>query len=475
MSNNRTFFKQVQQGHMTLKDIFSEVKRKHTPEESARVLIAGTALTTPDEADMLAGWQKPFLFARFALVTLACMVIFFLLGGMAKGANDAFLLCMAVMIPMVLLILVWEMNIPRSISLMEVLKIVAIGGGLSLVFAIILFYFDTSDSATFAPIAEEPAKFAVVYLLLRRKDRKYILEGMLLGMAVGTGFAIVETFGYIMSTWREALIDVCIYALNNQINVTIGDLIQTSYQEGLNVALLRAGNAFAGHGFYAALYSGGLMMAKGNEPVGLKHILSKSFLGCFALSCVLHALNNSDLTSALFPVFDVFGHPFWSYSLVQAAIAVVLLLNMMKKGVNQVVDVCTALNGGRVTQAVNRDAGFQPSGGSGAAGAVYGAAGRVEFLSGPLAGQSFGVQAGKSITIGRAPTCSIPISGASSVSGTHCSVTLSGSMILITDLGSTNGTYVGRQRLTPQQPTPVPDGGTVYLANQNCAFRVSAQ
>ena len=68
MSNNRTFFKQVKEGHLTLKDIFSDVKRKHTPEESARVFIAGTALTTPDESEMLAGWQKPFLFARFFLI-----------------------------------------------------------------------------------------------------------------------------------------------------------------------------------------------------------------------------------------------------------------------------------------------------------------------------------------------------------------------------------------------------------------------
>ena len=67
----------------------------------------------------------------------------------------------------------------------------------------------------------------------------------------------------------------------------------------------------------------------------------------------------------------------------------------------------------------------------------------------------------------------IPLHAESNVSGKHCSVTIQGSMILVTDLGSTNGTYLGSQRLTPRQATPVPDGGTVCLANQNCAFRVS--
>ena len=46
-------------------------------------------------------------------------------------------------------------------------------------------------------------------------------------------------------------------------------------------------------------------------------------------------------------------------------------------------------------------------------------------------------------------------------------------MILVTDLGSTNGTYLGSQRLAPQQPTPVPDGGVIYLGSKSCAFRVS--
>lgn len=467
--NNRTFFKKSIQGQMSLGDIFSDVSRKHTPEESARVLIAGTALTTPDESEMLAGWQKPFLFARFALATLACMVLFMLLGGFAKGAQDAFLACMAFMVPMVMLILTWEMNIPRSISLMEILKVVAIGGALSLAFAIVMFFFDLSDGFFNAPIAEEPAKFAVVYLLLKRKNRKYILEGMLLGMAVGTGFAIVETFGYIMGSSRDALIDAVAKAIVAGRDVTYAELYNISFEEGLSTAVLRLVNAFAGHGFYAALYSGGIMIAKGAEPVNAKHIFSPSFLICFAVSCVLHGLNNSDVPM-LFPILYFGNYVILTYSFVQTAIAIVFLLGMYKRGVNQVIQACTAHNQGRVTIAVNRNVanvnlggGSQPSGG------------RVEFVSGPLAGQSFPLHQGMDLVIGRSPSCTIPVTGASSVSGKHCTVNISGSMILVTDLGSTNGTYLGSQRLAPQQPTPVPDGGVIYLGSKSCAFRVSSR
>lgn len=475
MSNNRTFFKNAQEGHMTLRDIFSDVMRKHTSEESARVLIAGTALTTPEEADMLAGWQKPFLFARFGLATLICMLMLFLLGGYAKGANDAFLVCLSFMVPMVLLILTWEMNIPRSISLMEVLKIVAIGGILSLVFAIVMFMLNLSEGFFSAPIAEEPAKFAVVYILLKRKNRKYILEGLLLGMAVGTGFAIVETFGYIMNSAREELVDVCVFAIANNIDATYSELYEISHQAGMRTAVLRAANAFAGHGFYAALYSGGLMIAKGADEIKPKHLLSKSFLGCFAVSCIMHGANNSALIQGFFPVLELGEYVILSSSFASAAIAVILLLAMMKKGVNQVVEVSAGLNSGRVTYAVNRDAPIVKDGsnaGSGHHGSAQ-SGGLVEFVAGPLAGQTFSIPAGQQYTIGRAPTCSIPIAGASNVSSNHCSVSVSGSMIVVTDLGSTNGTYLDRQRLTPRSPTPVPEGGVVYLGNANCAFRVS--
>lgn len=471
MSDNRTFFKNAAAGQMSLADIFCEVTKPHSAEDSARVLIAGTPLTTPDEADMLAGWQKPFLFARFALATLACMVVFLLLGGSAKGAYDGMLLAVCIMVPMVMLMLTWEMNIPRTISLMDVLKIVAVGGVLSLAIAILMFKLDITEGFFSAPIAEEPAKFLVVYILLMRKNRKYILEGMLLGMAVGTGFAIVETFGYIMDSSRDALIEATLKASNG---TSYAVLYAASYKAGLRTALLRASNAFAGHGFYAALYGGGLMMAKGAEPVKPKHLGSGSFLITFAIACVLHGLNNWDGTWEIFDLIYVGDYYFWTFSFVQAAIGIFALLFMFKKGVNQVVEISAGLNGGRVTLAVNRDVAdikFGSGGQNMGGGAAYGS--RIEFTSGPLAGQSFPIPTdGQSLTIGRSPSCQVPLTGATNVSGKHCAIALQGSMILVTDLGSTNGTFVGQKKLPPHQATLVPDGGMIYLANQSCGFRV---
>lgn len=94
MSNNRTFFKNVKEGHMSLKDIFSDVLKKHTPEESARVLIAGTPLTTPKEADMLSGWQKPYLFFRFFVLCAVVMVLAYFMAALAiRGMTSCWWSC----------------------------------------------------------------------------------------------------------------------------------------------------------------------------------------------------------------------------------------------------------------------------------------------------------------------------------------------------------------------------------------------
>jgi len=212
-----------------------------------------------------------------------------------------------------------------------------------------------------------------------------------------------------------------------------------------------------------------LMIAKGDEQIKFGHLLKFDFLKYFAASCLIHFLNNNSNISGQFPF--ILGGMVWSWSFVKIALGALFLLPLMKKGVNQVVDITTGLNEGRVTLAVNRE-GASLNGVMGG-GTPSRTGGRIDFLSGPLAGQSFPLRSGQQTTIGRAPSCTIPVTGAPSVSGTHCSVAVNGSMILVTDLGSTNGTLVGQQRLVPQQPTPVPDGGTVCLGNQSCAFRVS--
>lgn len=503
MSNNRTFFKNVKEGHMSLKDIFSDVLKKHTPGDSARVLIAGTPLTTPKEADMLSGWQKPYLFFRFFVLCALVTALAYFMASQDYPGHDIYLIGMILILPITMLILTWEMNVPRDISLMEVFKLMLVGGMLSLVITMIFNVFEDAfilvtgatslQEAWWAPIVEEPAKLLVIYLALKRKNHKYILDGVLIGMAVGTGFTVMETLGYVMRVMRNGmtlglltmmLSDAKEYGadamMSTYIDMANSNLRSLAYkafmleegggfQSAMNTAIARGLGSIASHGTYAALYGGGLMIAKGAHPVQPKHLLHLDFLKYFLVSCLLHAANNSIISAYIevaiqWKISDHINNEYCNWPLVETVLIMLFFLPLLRKGVNQIVDISAAHNGGRVTMAVNRQASPIDPGASGGA--------KLEFLTDPAAGRSFPVAEGQRLTLGRGSGCDVVLSGAGSVSGTHCAVQLSGGTLTVTDLGSTNGTYVSDRRLSANQRVSLTDGAVVALGNRDCTFRV---
>lgn len=435
MSKNRTFFKKAQQGEMSYSDIFSQVFQKHTSDETARVFIAGTSLTTPSEAQMLAGWQKPFLFARFFLVAAIVAVLGYAMGvqfGHYGGMLVNFV-AMAVLAPLTLLLLTWEMNVPRNISLYEILGVFAVGGILSLIATLTLARFDTTTGAQWAPLTEEPGKLLVICLFLMKKDRRYTLNGMLLGLAVGAGFSAMENLFYIFK-----------YTL------TTGEWMQ-----GVDTAIVRTITGINGHEIWAALYGGALVMVKGKEKLNFSHFLKPQFLMYFAATFALHYAHNSDLGLS----------PLVQYGTL-SAIAMFLFLRLLKIGVNEIVTITAGLNGGRVTRAVERDENpiNLPSGGS----ALH-----LEFLTGPYAGRRVSLVSGRSLTLGRVQgKCDVALPQCGDVSARHCSVTCTENAVTITDLGSTNGTTVDGQKAPAQVSVTVRPGSVIILGKGECSIRV---
>jgi len=448
MANNRTFFKKVQtQDKMSLGDIFSDVFRKHRSEDAARVFIAGTELTTPKTADMLSGWQKPFLFARLFVAGLATILLMAVLAYLLNYTPAIFLMCMviAVIVDLSVLLLIFEMHIPRSISLMEVLEIVFIGGALSLIATLVIHEFIPVDAAVWAGLVEEPAKLLVLCLLLKRKNYRYILDGILLGFAVGTGFATMENLVY-----------------------TFSEMFTEGLTAGVLQAIVRALTAISGHGLYAGLFGGALVLVKGAAALQPKHLVHPSFLMYFAISILLHAFNNLGVDLGLPRFLGGLINLQW---VLVTVVAIAVFLPFLRRGVNEIVKVSAAANGGRVSMAVNRDAMApmdRPTPGSASASL------QLEGL-GQAVGHSCTLRHGLSqVTIGRSRG-EITLPQCSNVSGTHCRVWIDNDRAYVMDLGSTNGTWLGNQKLVPQQPMPVNNGDTIWLGNQNCGFRIHKQ
>jgi len=90
----------------------------------------------------------------------------------------------------------------------------------------------------------------------------------------------------------------------------------------------------------------------------------------------------------------------------------------------------------------------------------------------PLAGCTFFLPANEQSpqTVGRKPGCDLTIPD-TSVSDHHCQIQLvDGSDLFVTDLGSTNGTLVNLQRLSPGEATAVEDEAIVTVGRYSFQY-----
>lgn len=93
------------------------------------------------------------------------------------------------------------------------------------------------------------------------------------------------------------------------------------------------------------------------------------------------------------------------------------------------------------------------------------------FKNGPLDGMTFRARTNQSLTVGRSPRSKLTIDHYQ-VSRNHAIVELREQALYVTDLGSSNGTTVNGEALTPREATPVADGDQVGFAGQFLQVRL---
>jgi len=84
---------------------------------------------------------------------------------------------------------------------------------------------------------------------------------------------------------------------------------------------------------------------------------------------------------------------------------------------------------------------------------------RLVVTEGPLRGTTLPLGS-SAVLVGRAPSCTLVLDDDYS-SSRHARIFPQGDQWFVEDLGSTNGTFVGEQRV--EQPTPVPTGTAVRI------------
>ena len=264
------------ENYVTFKDLFKHTFDKHTDEELDEVFICGGEKTTPNVKDIdprKANAWVYFKILMFFLIAYIPVRIGFVSYGNANFL-PAMIMLAAFAVPVTILIFFYEINIFRNIPFYKVMKYFILGGGLSLILAILFFSLDfNTDITTFfgalmVGFIEEVAKAAIVaFFLFKSKKSNYILNGLLVGAAVGAGFAAFETAGYILR-----------YGLNGGLNTM------------LDVIKLRGFLAPGGHVAWAAIEGAALMYVKGFDKLDKKHLNDKRFLLICLIPVVLHGI-----------------------------------------------------------------------------------------------------------------------------------------------------------------------------------------
>lgn len=275
--------------YVTFKDLFKNTFKKHTDEELDEVFVCGSKTTTPDVNSIDPKSASAWVYFKILVFFVIAYVPTYI--GYVYYQNSNFLPAMVILaafaVPVAVLIFFFEINLFRNISFYKTLKYFVIGGAASLLTAILYFslpFFAEKtavlnvEGAFFVGLIEEVAKTIIVaFFLFKNKKCNYILNGLLVGAAVGAGFGAFETAGYILR-----------FYLNNGLEAMI------------TVMKLRAFLAPGMHVAWAAIEGAALMYVKGFEKLDKKHLNDKRFLLLCCIPIVLHWLWDCPINSPLY-------------------------------------------------------------------------------------------------------------------------------------------------------------------------------
>ena len=291
----------------SLRHLFANAFRRRSQTDVEQELMVGTATTTPPLRAVVADWPQPWLFARTLVSAGAVFALFFVGWTVFQNINllPGLIIVGSFAMPTAVLIFFFEMNVPRNVSIITVLRMVFLGGTASLLFSLVGFGLIDFPllGAMVAAVIEEPAKLLAVVLIARQVRHGFILNGVLFGAAIGAGFAAFESAGF-------ALV-AALFSLDNS---AVVDSI-----------LLRGVLSPFGHVVWTAITAGALWRVKGSQRIRLEHLKDARFWRVMVLAILLHAVWNSPLPNLLYLKFLVLGVLAW-----------MVCLSLLQEGIRQV-------------------------------------------------------------------------------------------------------------------------------------------
>ncbi len=331
-----------------LKDLFSDAFKHHTPEEAEELFICGTNATTPDLKDIVADWPKPWLYSRVGLVLLIAYAIMVFIYKQFFNDNvlPDILFIGSLAMPITVLFLFFEMNVPRNISFIDVIKTFIVGGSMSLVVTLFLFdYIPGSGSGKIIPamltgLIEEIGKVLIVaFYISKMNKRKWLLNGIVLGGAVGAGFAVFESAGYALRYGISNGLNVYEYCMQNGYSdYAFGQFYGGFYDGMMEVIKLRAFLSPGGHVAWAAVSGFAILYAISGKEFSWDVLINPKFLRIFIIPVVLHGLWDSSLGQFL---------PSYTFTILLIVAIWIVLLVFIDRGLHQITEAIISEDEGK--------------------------------------------------------------------------------------------------------------------------------
>src|SRR5581483_7432642 len=293
----------------SFRDTFSEVFKSRTDEEIEEYFNVGTRSTTPPLEKIDTSWPRPWVFFKlFTMSALAYLLFVYALNEFGNPLLIPGLITVgSFLIPFSILVLFFEANVARNVPLYQVIRLVLLGGILSLILSLFLFratHLDSWLGAASAGIVEEIGKASALLLVINKLKYRWTLNGLLFGAAVGTGFASFESAGYAFY-----------YGL---MQGGAGELERIIMDRGLFSML-------GGHVLWTAMVGAALWKVRGDEPFRFDMIKHPSFVRVFFLAMILHMIWNLPFALPFYAKYVVLGFAAW-----------VVILGFIQEGLAQI-------------------------------------------------------------------------------------------------------------------------------------------
>ena len=280
----------------SLASLFSDVFKKHESSEIERMFAVGVADSIPPIEAVNTSWPRPWMFVRALLGSGVVYALFLVCWEMFENLNllPGLIMTGAMAFPLATVLFFFEVNARRNVSLYQVVRMIMLGGIVSLLFSLVLFESPLAAfgwmGASVAGIIEEPGKLLALLVVARSVQYRYKLNGLLFGACVGAGFAIFESMGYAFQM-----------------------LLATESAGEMNGNILVRGilSPF-GHVAWTAIAGAALWRVKGTAPFKFDMLKDPRFLRPFLVSVVMHMIWNLDLELPLFGKYALVGFVSWA-------------------------------------------------------------------------------------------------------------------------------------------------------------------